>query len=190
LAVVAACIVIGTAGRVNAANLLAVTDQEDPVLVLLAEAFTLTLTMAFDDTMIGGGVDITFDHDILRLDSITFDPQLPDEATFRCPTTGAPGSIPCPSDPDFVAWGNFASGITGIHGVTVLGFTAIGLGMTDVIPIVSSQFSDLSGNSLAVEPSGVTVVTPEPSSIALLLLGLVGLRAFALSRAGRTLIGL
>lgn len=131
----------------------------------------LTLTLDFSDITLGGAVSVAYDATLLDLTSISFDPSLPDDPDFRCPTAGLPTSVGCPPNPTFVSFGTLAGLPTGQPvPVATLHFLALGAGTSDVTLSVSNAFSDVVGSPLPVSLGSAQIsALPEPSAGLLLL---------------------
>jgi hypothetical protein len=158
-------------GNASAANVLRFLPDQQTV-DASAGSVQVDLQMEFDDTTLGGGIQLAFDDAILGLPTITFDAALGDDADFRCPLDTNPT---CPSDPLFASWGTFG-GLTGAKTVLSLVLPLLAEGSTQLSASIVNEFSDSGGTPLDVTivPAAITVV-PEPSTGLLLALGLTGL---------------
>lgn len=125
----------------------------------------VTLSIAFTDVTLGGAVAVSYDAALLELLSVSFDPALPDDPDFRCPSAGLPTSVGCPSSPTFVSFGSLAGLPTGGPlAVATLHFLALAPGTGDVRPGVANAFSDTVGSPLGVSLVGARVAVPEPAA--------------------------
>ncbi len=120
------------------------------------ESLFLDLHMSFEDTTVGGGIDLVFDTRVLSFIDGVFDDGLGDDPNFRCPTDpAAPAPIDCtPNGPNFVSFGGFP-GITGDHLVVSLEFFAASTGNSPIDFTVTSTFSDPTGNPIEVPEPGL-----------------------------------
>jgi hypothetical protein len=133
--------------------------QSSPVSQVSAiaqESLFLDLHMSFEDTTVGGGIDLLFDDGVLSFIDGVFDDGLGDDPNFRCPTDpAAPAPIDCtPNGPNFVSFGGFP-GITGDHLVVTLEFFATSTGDSPIDFTVTSPFSDPTGNPIEVPEPGL-----------------------------------
>lgn len=150
------------------------------------EDFELTLSLAFDETTVGGAVGVSYDPAVLDLRSVAFDAALPDDPDFRCPSAALPGSVACPADPGFVSFGSVDGLPTGGPlSVAELRLAALAPGTSAVDLALASPFADTAGVPLGVSLGGTAVrVVPEPSAAALVGTGLA-LLAFRRPRSER-----
>ena len=171
LAALALAATLGTSAQ--AASLL--LDPSDTN-VAVGDSFAVTVRgTGFDTPIFGGGFNLAWDPTVLQLDGITLN-------TLNwnfAPSTGlldaASGTV---SD---VSFNVFPSPIGGDFVVGKLNFTAIGAGVSALTTTGSSTlvFGDENAQVVNVTfvPGQVTVsgVVPEPSSLSLLLVGLLGI---------------
>jgi hypothetical protein len=146
-------------GIASGGNILFFTlpGQSSPVSQVSAtaeEPLFLDLHMSFEDTTVGGGIDLVFDSGVLSFIDGVFDEGLGDDPNFRCPTDPtASAPVDCtPNGPNFVSFGGFP-GITGDQLVVTLEFFATSTGNSPIDFTVTSPFSD---------PSGQPIEVPEP----------------------------
>ena len=149
------------------------------VSVTAAETLFLDLHMSFNDTTVGGGIDLLYDSGVLSFIDGVFDDLLGDNPNFRCPTDQmASNPVDCtPNGPDFVSFGGLP-GITGDKLVVTLEFAATATGSSSIEFAVTSPFSDTMGSPIDV---------PEPSSGGLAAIAVLGVvswrRRIAANRA-------
>lgn len=121
------------------------------------EPLFLDLHMSFEDTTIGGGIDLIFDPGVLSFIDGVFDDGLGDDPDFRCPND-PPAQIDCTlKGPNFVSFGGYP-GITGDHLVVSLEFFATSTGNSPIDFTVTSTFSDTSGQPIEVPEPGLAWV--------------------------------
>jgi hypothetical protein len=162
------------AGAARALNLISLTPVVDDVSV--GETVLVLVQMQFDDSTIGGGIEVLFDQSILEFSGFDFDPGLGDDPAFRLmPSTPAPGQ------PLVLGFGEF-SGLGGTRDIGTLRFEALGLGVANLtaadngLPVGPFVSAVSPPDLLLVDFEGSTVtVVPEPGTLALLILGSGGL---------------
>lgn len=161
----------GALGLAPANNVLffSLPGQSTPisqVSVTAAETLFLDLHMSFNDTTVGGGIDLLYDSGVLSFIDGVFDDLLGDNPSFRCPTDPtASNPVNCAlNGPDFVSFGGIP-GITGDHLVVTLEFAATATGSSPIDFTVTSPFSDSLGNPINV---------PEPGSGGLAAIAVLG----------------
>jgi hypothetical protein len=165
LALAAAALLSGAA---QAGTMLLTPDTNNGMNI--GDSLTLDVRGAgFAETIVGGGFNLTFDPTMLRLDGVSIDAGwefLPSGGL----TDNASGSL---SDASF---NTFVAPKTGDFAIGKLMFTIIGGGSSLITPSGSSTFvwADVAGN--VINPkylgAGVTAAVPEPSTYALMGLGL------------------
>jgi hypothetical protein len=158
----------------HALNLISLTPLTQEA--SLGESVAVTLLMQFDESTLGGGVDLLFDESMLAFVSFDFDPGLGDDPGFRLDPTSPTGGNRL-----VVGFGDF-NGIAGSKAIGTATFDAVGLGLANLStaanvqpagPFVSAA-SPLDLLLMEFEGGAVTVV-PEPSTLGLLILGSGGL---------------
>jgi hypothetical protein len=161
----------------HALNLISLTPLTQEA--SLGESVVVTLQMQFDESTLGGGVDLLFEESILAFVSFDFDPGLGDDPGFRLDPTSPTGGNRL-----VLGFGDF-NGITGSKAIGTATFDAVGLGLANLSTAANVQPAGpfVSAASpldlLPVEFEGGTVmVVPEPSTLGLLILGSGGLVLF------------
>lgn len=166
LAVVIGCSVI--LGGPSASALVTVSLEPSSTIQPVGATFDVDVVADFSELIVGFGIDLTFDSAVITLDG----PPLigPDWFPAFAPDgDGLAGLIP-------------GGPIAGNHVLlATLTFTADAIGVTDLIPGVTA--GDLtegfalwpSGFDSVVFQNGLVTVVPEPTTCALVFVGLVGL---------------
>jgi hypothetical protein len=142
--------------------------------LLPGEVVELTITgTGFDMTMIGGGLSLQWNPDVLDLQSVVMD-----TATWEFKTTGGEldAAVGTLSDMYF----NSFDGRSGSFGIATLRFVADSAGSTQLTMSnpVDFPFGDEMGGVVPVNFIGANITVtavPEPSAALLLLGGLAGL---------------
>ena len=158
----------------HALNLISLTPLTQTA--SLGEPVVLNLQMQFDDSTLGGGVDLLFDESRLAFLSFDFDPGLGDDPSFRLDPTSPTGGNRL-----VLGFGDF-NGLGGSRTIGAATFDAVGLGLASLstAPNVQPAGPFVAAASpldlLLVEFEGGTVtVIPEPSTLVLLIVGSGGL---------------
>ena len=145
-------------------------------IVRLGDPVTLDLLMNFSDVpTLGGGMDISFNNNIIKSPSFVFD-------------------TPLDLDPSFTGWESLSAGVVtiyfgnfaGLHGpakVGALSFFATGVGTTNLSLQDSTKwgsfFSAQSSQPISTQYNGASVqVVPLPAGIWMLLAGMAPLAGY------------
>jgi len=175
---------IGAAGTASAANL--VISPASSAIKPDTSFIVQVLGTDFTDIVVGGGFDLTYDPNVLTLDTVTINTALWEFA----PSTGHKGSGTLTD----VSFNTFVNMPTGNFLVATLGFTSKATATTTTAPFTLSAsnifaFSDLDGQDIAVNfssrPFSVTVSAmpvPLPPTVWLFASGLAMLGFVRLQR--------
>ena len=154
-----------------------------PYVIRDGPAFDVHVGIDFADTLMGGSIRLNYDSSILEFVSFSF-------------TTGGPEPIISDFTQSefgaYLSWGWFQGepqfGVSGVHSIGTLTLIARSLGITSITtsavsegsaagPLVGpgNPYTPLTGTPLQVNYGHTTfhVVTPEPDTGAMLLLGLI-----------------
>ncbi len=174
----------------------------DFLTVSVGDTFTVDLTMSFDDSTVGGGVEIYFDSNFDFV-SFAWNPAFQLLANFglAAPPDGST------AQPLEVAFGYFnflnpTSGLSGTHTIGSLTFTANNEGDNRAIWTAASPLSPgpfyspahsttpmivaFGGTQITVQdaatPTGPGTIVPEPATALMMFLGLAGLSIYPSNR--------
>jgi hypothetical protein len=176
-------LLLSAPGPAAADNILGLSADDPPVPI--STEFSITLSMDFDEPLIGAGVDVLFDPSLVELVSVSFDATLGDDPTLRllCPSSDPACALFSVPHSVTLGWGSF-SGLAGTHVVATAVFRGIAAGDAHFLIQESDglggvvPFDPPFASAPALENTTVTIV-PEPGVGVLLLWGLV-----CLGRAG------
>jgi len=178
---------VALSGSARAGNDLVLSPASQ--IVGVGEPVFIDLGLLFEQTSVGGEVQVEFDAAVLTLDSVSFGTASADDVDFRCPpdpSAATPRS--CPTKPGFLSFGSF-DGLSNGTVLTLL-FEPMAEGMSEVKLTLVSPFSDETGQPLAVNTGQATVYVPEPRIVEILAAGWIFLawahrsRHRALDRGG------
>lgn len=158
----------------TAVNAASISVSPSAQQTLLGDAFSLEIEYDFSmETTAGGGLDVFYDPAILRFDSFSFDPNLPDDAALRFQPTN-----PIGGEVRGIGFGSFF-GISDQGRVGSLIFTAISTGTSAITvaenvsgpnspgPFVTEFGQPLTNLTLTGANVGVSAPVPLPGALVL-----------------------